>query len=236
MQLNIQPPEKRDPSTFMQNGSLEVHSVFFTIQGEGPYVGRPAVFVRLAGCNLQCPQCDTDYTSQREWLTPEQLLSRILWVREAARLVVITGGEPFRQDITIFAKHLIAARLTVQVETNGTFYLPSFPYDKVTVVCSPKAGAVNATLASASPGIAAYKYVGSAGNLASDGLPRLALNHPASPMVARPPATYKGPIYLQPVDEKDEEINQRNLIAVRDSCMRHGYIMGVQLHKLIGVD
>src|SRR3954467_9071958 len=43
--------------------SLSIHSIFYTLQGEGPYSGCPAVFMRLAGCNLQCPGCDTDYTS-----------------------------------------------------------------------------------------------------------------------------------------------------------------------------
>ena len=52
MAINIQPIEKRELST---DGSVQVHSIFYTLQGEGPFAGQPAVFVRLAGFNLQCP-------------------------------------------------------------------------------------------------------------------------------------------------------------------------------------
>ena len=55
-EFNGQPIEKVQ-RTF--DGTLEVHSIFKTIQGEGPFCGTPAVFIRLAGCNLQCPWCDT---------------------------------------------------------------------------------------------------------------------------------------------------------------------------------
>ena len=54
MKTNTQEPEKID-----RDRHLDVHSIFHTIQGEGPYCGHPAVFIRLAGCNLQCPGCDT---------------------------------------------------------------------------------------------------------------------------------------------------------------------------------
>ena len=52
--MNTQPTEKRTNS---QN--LDITEIFFTIQGEGPFSGHRAVFIRLAGCNLQCPACDT---------------------------------------------------------------------------------------------------------------------------------------------------------------------------------
>ena len=57
--INSQAIEK---SAHYTTRSYDVHSIFPTIQGEGPFVGQPAIFIRLAGCNLQCPACDTDYT------------------------------------------------------------------------------------------------------------------------------------------------------------------------------
>jgi len=48
---------------------LEVQDIFSTIQGEGPFAGKPAVFLRLAGCNLRCFFCDTDFESRRTTLS-----------------------------------------------------------------------------------------------------------------------------------------------------------------------
>ena len=70
---NSQPIEKRSRDADV----LEVHSIFYTLQGEGPFCGSPAIFIRLAGCNLQCPGCDTDYTSKREHLSPETIVKRL---------------------------------------------------------------------------------------------------------------------------------------------------------------
>ncbi|WP_046973456.1 7-carboxy-7-deazaguanine synthase QueE, partial [Dyella japonica] len=95
-----------------------------TIQGEGPFCGQPAVFVRLAGCNLQCPGCDTNYTSNRKKMSHSDIWQEIVHVTGEAKtkLVVITGGEPFRQpEVVNFINYLIDMKgYRVQVETNGT--------------------------------------------------------------------------------------------------------------------
>lgn len=234
--INIQPIEKR--RMFDDGSSLEVHSIFYTIQGEGPYCGHPAVFVRLAGCNLQCPSCDTEYTEGRIKYTVEEILAQIdmAWqISHKPALVVITGGEPFRQNITPLIDNLINEGYKVQIETNGTLP-PSnnlFNYRELTVVCSPKAGKVHPNLL---PYIDAYKYVMNHDSIDMDGLPIRALNHSASPRVARPYPGFDGPVYLQPMDPKNDEEYARNVFAVRHSCMRNGYILQLQIHKLIGVD
>lgn len=228
--MNQQPIEKQ---SLHGKGILEVHSIFYTIQGEGPFAGRPAVFVRLAGCNLRCPLCDTDYTSNRRLVGPFGLVELVDEVNEAAHLVVITGGEPFRQNITAAVNALLDAGFQVQIETNGTLYLPGFPYDRVTTVVSPKAGTINRQLVEHPGAIAALKYVMQGDSCAPDGLPLLALAHPSSPQVARPPAAFPGTVYLQPADEKDEAKNSANLLAVVESCLDNGYTLGVQLHKII---
>lgn len=227
---NTQPTEKR----VLRVAALDVHSVFYTIQGEGPYAGFPAVFVRLAGCNLQCPLCDTDYTSKRELIAPVPLFDRVKQVSSVCHLVVITGGEPFRQNLTPFVEYLLTHGYSVQIETNGTLYLPGFPYHLVSIVCSPKAGKIHHRLIEQPTPITAFKYVLRHGEIAPDGLPLLALAHPASPQVARPPVGYAGPIYVQPADEQDEEVNAKNRVAAVDSAMRYGFIFGLQIHKIIG--
>ena len=231
MQPNKQRIEKQLLSI---DGDLAVHSIFKTIQGEGPFAGLPATFVRLAGCNLQCPLCDTDYTGIRNVYAYPDLVREVEQNALPSKLVVLTGGEPFRQNITPFVNRLIEKGFRVQVETNGTLYLPTFPYDKVMVVCSPKAGTVNKLLA---PHIRAYKYVVSADDVSElDGLPIKALEHSASPQVARPPADFRGLVYIQPVDEQDSIRNALHTQTAVESSMKYGYILCLQLHKILNME
>ncbi len=232
MHHNIQPIEKLEAS----NGStVWVHSIFYTIQGEGPLCGTPAVFVRLAGCNLQCPGCDTDYTSKRKMMTPAQIVGRVKELMPfEGGLVVITGGEPFRQNIAPLCYALILGELyTVQIETNGTLPPPERFPPQVIIVCSPKAGKVHPEIARRAT---CFKYVLSHTSVAADGLPGLALGHSASPHVARPPDGFPYRIYLQPMDAQDPVDNQKNLNAVIKSCMEHGYILQLQIHKLLNLE
>ncbi len=235
--MNNQPIEKR---SHRLDGLLEVHSIFHTIQGEGPFCGTPAVFVRLAGCNLQCPGCDTDYTSNRTACAPFHVLNEVQ--RYMARgLVVITGGEPFRQDITRLLNVLTDAGFYVQIETNGTLEPVEYPYSTmpdirtgVYVVCSPKAGKVHPRINDVA---CCFKYVIAHDSIyEDDGLPLRALEHRASPYVARPPKNWARPIYLQPMDSEGEELNRLNLQAAIDSCMKFGYILQLQIHKIINME
>jgi organic radical activating enzyme len=103
--------------------------IFATIQGEGASLGSPAIFIRLATCNLACSWCDTPYTwdwnrYDREATTvgieADELLGRI----EALppRRVVITGGEPLlqRRELGPLVLDLQDRGYAVEVETNGT--------------------------------------------------------------------------------------------------------------------
>jgi 7-carboxy-7-deazaguanine synthase len=235
MLQNTQPIEARDISS---PAILDVHSIFYTIQGEGPFAGQPAVFIRLAGCNLQCPGCDTDYTSTRKPMTIGEIVEAYaeLTHNVAARpIVVITGGEPFRQNIAVLVQMLRIREMTVQIETNGVLPIPeSFPRANVTIVCSPKTSKVNPKNFGR---IAAYKYVMHADSVDPvDGLPVKALDHSNSGKVQRPHDGFRGNVYLQPMDCKDEAQNHRNLQAVVKSCMAYGYTLQLQIHKIIGVE
>lgn len=236
-QINIQPIEKQDRR---DDHSVEVHSIFYTIQGEGPFTGHPAVFVRLAGCNLQCPGCDTEYTSKRERLDPEEIVRRVAKLADPPRLVVITGGEPFRQAIGLLTLALSDHGYHTQIETNGTLPPPEGLDIETTVIVSPKAGKVHPRTAEIAN---AYKYVLAHDSVdPDDGLPILALDHSAAPRVARPPqrllegAIPRGAIYVQPMDAKDAETNAKNLAAAVSTCMKHGYTLQVQLHKYLNME
>lgn len=225
--------QSAEPRTLRADGVLEIFEIFKTIQGEGPYTGHPATFIRLAGCNLQCPGCDTDYTSERHTMEPSDILARIERDEYPPQLVVITGGEPFRQNLTPLARLLLDHDYQVQVETNGVYAPPENLPGKVAIVCSPKTHKVHKQTAKAA---VAYKYVMKAGSVDSDGLPISALDHKVRGQVARPLEYWSGPIYLQPMDEKDVEKNRRNTQACVDSCLKHGYTLQLQIHKIIGVE
>jgi organic radical activating enzyme len=229
--INLQPIEK----ALRSDGSfLEVQSIFDTIQGEGPFAGRPAVFIRLAGCNLQCPSCDTDYTSKREMYPYLAIVQEVKKLRASSWLVVITGGEPFRQNIVHLVRELRKADYIVQIETNGSLPPPIGLPLETWVVCSPKTGKVHPRIVDIAD---CYKYVLSHDSVdPNDGLPILALNHTASPKVFRPVNICPDYVYVQPMDSQDERTNKLNIQAVKESCMKHGYIMQLQIHKIIGVE
>jgi len=94
--------------------------LFYSIQGEGSRAGCPAVFLRLAGCNLSCAWCDTKYSWGRGGAVPEpELASRIMSFQSPG--LVITGGEPLLQTPAIERLlALLPPNLFIEIETNGT--------------------------------------------------------------------------------------------------------------------
>jgi len=229
MHVNQQPVEKQ---SLRPDGALEVFKIWKTIQGEGPYAGTPAVFVRLSGCNLQCPMCDTDYTSKRLLRTIPSIIEEIRELKNNG-LVVITGGEPFRQNLQPLCQALKRAFYKVQVETNGTFPIPvSMEIFMNAVVCSPKTPKLSP---SAIEGITHFKYVVEDGFVSDeDGLPTRVLGGVGA---ARPPEGFSANnIFIQPMDEQDEVKNKRHLEAALQSCFRFGYRFCLQVHKYVGLE
>lgn len=190
--------------------------------------------------------CDTEYTEGRRDMTIVEILAAVyrLIDQTQIRLIVITGGEPFRQPL---AKLLTAItwkdHLYVQIETNGTLPLPrdyrdwSYqPSEKqgVYIVCSPKTGKVHPTVADAA---CCYKYVLTAGDIAEDdGLPLHALGHVANPRLARPTEGFPGPVYVQPADLKDGHLNRANMLAAVASAKKFGYTVQLQIHKYLNLE
>lgn len=134
-----------------------VNEVFQSIQGEAHHAGTPSVFVRLQGCAVGCPWCDTKHTwalNPGQEVSTEQMLAKaadastfarmtqddILSVvsRFNARHVVITGGEPCTYDLRGLTDALLRAGRSVQIETSGTQPVRVAPETWVTV--SPKLG------------------------------------------------------------------------------------------------
>ncbi|MBQ9694551.1 MAG: 7-carboxy-7-deazaguanine synthase QueE [Kiritimatiellae bacterium] len=117
-----------------------LHEIFTTLQGEGRNTGKPCVFVRFAGCNLQCPWCDTDF-SPKVHLKTEALLARI--ADSGVKNVIFTGGEPLLQrGLEPLAKQLKAQGYWLGIETNGTIEPPeSLRASLDYIATSPKMGA-----------------------------------------------------------------------------------------------
>ncbi|HEV3196180.1 MAG TPA: 7-carboxy-7-deazaguanine synthase QueE [Candidatus Cybelea sp.] len=115
---------------------LQLSEVFYSIQGEGTWTGTPAVFVRLAGCNLACAFCDTDY-STKFFAGVQEIVAMVREAGGDCPMVVLTGGEPLAQSETAaLIEALRRDGRRVHIESNGTIFaeLP----DDVWLCVSPK--------------------------------------------------------------------------------------------------
>lgn len=101
--------------------TYRVNEIFYSLQGEGYWSGTPMVFVRLSGCNLTCPFCDTDHR-EGVMMEAEEIAGAAL--RHPSHRICLTGGEPSLQadEALIAAFHRCGFR--VHIETNGTRPLP----------------------------------------------------------------------------------------------------------------
>lgn len=211
--------------------SYAVKEIYYTLQGEGAQTGRPAVFLRFAGCNLWtgreedrdqavCRFCDTDFVGTDgpgggRFSTATDLARAVAqrWPRPAGQrsrpFVVVTGGEPLLQLDEALLDALHREGFEVAVETNGT--LP--PPEGIDWLCvSPKAGA---------------PLVVTRGD-------ELKLVYPQEGI---DPAQFEkldfGHFFLQPMDGPARERNTE--LALR-YCLEHPrWRLSLQTHKLLGI-
>jgi len=113
---------------------LTVNEIFYSIQGESTWAGRPCVFVRLAACDLRCSWCDTTYAFyEGRKMTIEEVLAQVRGY--GCPLVEITGGEPLLQeDVYELMTRLLAAGQTVVLETGGHRSIARVPAAVVKIV------------------------------------------------------------------------------------------------------
>jgi len=191
---------------------MRVNEIFYSLQGEGYYVGTPSIFIRLSGCNLHCPFCDTRHQTFEE-LTEDEI------IRHAsdfpARHVVITGGEPSLQLTQSLIDGLHDAGKYMAVETNGTHPLPAVDW----ITLSPKDAFISEP--SARPILThcnELKLVFTGEELPT--YPNLTAEH----------------FFLQPCDTGNAERNQQLLSAAITYCQKHPkWRLSLQTHKLLNI-
>jgi 7-carboxy-7-deazaguanine synthase (Cx14CxxC type) len=207
--------------------------MYYTLQGEGAHTGRPAVFLRFAGCNLWsgreehraeavCKFCDTQFVGVDgpgggKFETADDLAAavRAYWPDSANTsrpYVVCTGGEPLLQLDTPAIDALHAAGFEVGVESNGTIAAPT----GIDWLCiSPKADAA----------------------LVQDSGNELKLVYPQAEPGAQPEVFTElafEHFFLQPMDSPDAPENTRRTI---DYCLRNPrWKLSLQTHKYLGID
>lgn len=206
----------------------QVKEIFYTLQGEGSYAGRPAVFCRFSGCNLWsgreedrqdavCTFCDTDFRGTDGQgggrYTAESLAARVFdtWPSpgEGEPFVVCTGGEPMLQLDPPLIEAFHARGLVLALETNGTLPVP----EGVDWICvSPKAGS---------------DLVQTTG----DEL-KLVFPQPGA-MPDRFSDLDFSSFFLQPMDGPDLLENTRKAVAY---CLEHPrWHLSLQTHKWLGI-
>ncbi len=204
--------------------TFKIVKIFKTLQGEGRFAGYPAIFIRLGGCNLQCDFCDTEFDNYDNFLL-EEIIENIedLAIKDQnnkIKLIVLTGGEPLRQNIENLVKALLKLGFLVQIETNGT--IKREISKKAYIICSPKMikGKYKITKELIDY-VDAFKFI---------------IRKNGDDYKEVPNIKTTKPIYVQAMDEYDEQKNKENLAYTIQLAIENNYILSLQQHKILGVE
>jgi 7-carboxy-7-deazaguanine synthase len=224
-----------DRKTLGEVLSVVKGSPWITIQGEGPFVGHPAVFIRLHGCPLRCIWCDTQFSNIDDPLMNVSILAEMVLAEankceSRAQLVVISGGEPTRQNLKPLITHLHRLGFRVQIETAGIFWQPGL--ETIEIVCSPKTSKIDPRIYAHA---AAFKYIIDHKMKFDKFIPITATQPGARPSRLAAPRP-DSPIYLSPMDAYEPEHNRLNRLKVIELALRYGVYAGVQLHKILEIE
>lgn len=225
-------------------------SMFYTIQGEGPFSGEPALFLRLAGCNIgakdDCPWCDTKFNfDEGKHINFKEV--EIEMAKHKTTLLVITGGEPLLQHKAIVAFAERNPFLHVQVETNGMLLREDNISQDITYVVSPKiphGTGMYRPIPEFMFGNVAFKFVVDADPASPyHGLPEQLFDEatPTSNVFISGITVYTGPsapgvVQSLWANNIDREKTAQNYAYAAAIAMNHGFCWSLQSHLLAGVE
>lgn len=195
----------------------KVNEIFYSLQGEGYWTGTPMVFVRLSGCNLLCPFCDTDH-SEFTAMSAESIVEEAQKAGSGCLRICLTGGEPSLQADEELISAFHAAGFKVHMETNGTREVPT-GVDWVTL--SPK------------DRVAGLKGDGTVVLQKADEV-KLVFAPGVEPSAwDQFPAAWH---FLQPCDVKDPVRNREILrLAIEYIQLHPSWRLSLQTHKFLGI-
>jgi len=103
--------------------------IYKSVQGESSFAGRPCIFVRLAGCNLRCSWCDSEYTFKGGYKLSENQVVAEIEKLAPVKLIEFTGGEPLLQELELvpLMERLLASGYELMIETSGERPLDRVP-------------------------------------------------------------------------------------------------------------
>lgn len=194
---------------------LAPDGIFETVQGEGVHIGTPMVFVRFAGCPVNCPECDTNYEPTRDRLTALGIVKRVV-ERASPRTewVFLTGGEPLMYDLAPIREDLYRLGFKVACVTSGRYSVAPQLFDFLLVSCheiGPNWRQRFGDQVNIVPGLNGLKLADVEVNLSLfDGFPD----------------KFVTPLDGAPVSE---------VAACRDFAVKYGWRLGVQAHRVWGL-
>jgi len=212
-----------------------INEIFYSIQGEGFLTGCPAVFVRVAACNVGCDYCDTDFSFviDLNWLQVASEVSSLLEICEKVHgpdprrkpWVVLTGGEPLTQgeELYYLASEL-RNHMFIQLETNGTIPCQVGMFDHVTV--SPKRGFNPEHVRGANELKIIYPQQWEGIGVLENWMDIIQSVHTDGRFY----------VYIQPCDEGNNETSRENLRGALELVKKYPWLrLSVQVHKYVGV-
>ena len=113
---------------------LKINEIYYSIQGESSYMGKPCIFIRLTYCNLRCSYCDSEYTfHEGNDMTIDEIINKIQ--NYPCKLVEVTGGEPlFQEECINLLKKLVNLEYHVLLETSGSLSTKDVPKKVVNII------------------------------------------------------------------------------------------------------